>query len=504
MAQAASYNPLDDVRNRHVMTKKTTADMTQIYTRVVERYASSFARPEARLRFLNSTVARQVERQEKLRSSLSRYAFIRKTPLYNWILEGLLYHHILEELAAHIPHSRAELSRTAQIPPRARLFLYAYRWRYVAYGLGTATTAALLIGLYFFGAWSARHVNEYLARRYQASGRTVGSQITVFAADTIAKMLPGYRADKVWLVKEEANYEQYSNGGRVLTDYMTDNRPRNYYLYPKDNPFAEASGEIQRAPIGIVYHTSESELVDFVADNNDDLQTRSRGLLAWVKKNKLYNYVIDRFGQIYRIVPDDQAANHAGNSLWSDSKYIYVGLNESFIGVSFETKSEAGEEQLTEAQIVAGRALTAILRSRYNIDDANCVTHGLVSINPDQMVIGYHHDWIRGFPFEAMGLSDKYKVPPAAIKDYGCVYDSELLSFMGGKPLPGMLDAEAEFRRRAEQSQVKIEELRRRARERYREQIELVRKLRQASAGGEEQAKADAAHRRSESKAKSN
>jgi hypothetical protein len=488
------------------MTKQTAADMTHIYTRIVERYASFFARPEARLRFLNSTVARQVERQEKLRRSLSRFAFIQKTPFYRWFLEGLLYHHIIEELTAHIPHSKAERERlwqTAQVPLSARLFLVAYRWRYAFYGLGAVTAAAALVGLYFVGAWSAGRVNDYLARRYQASGRTVGGQITVLAADALVKILPGYRPEKVWLVKQEGNSEQYSNGGRILTEHTTESRPRNYYLYPKGNPFEPERGEIQRAPIGIVYHTSESELLKFVADNNDDLLVRSRGLLAWVKKHKLYNYVIDRFGQVYRVVPDEQAANHAGHSLWSDQKHIYVGLNESFIGVSFETKSEAGEDQLTEAQITSGRQLTAILRSRHNIDDANCVTHGLVSINPDQMVIGAHYDWIRGFPFEAMGLSDKYKVPPSAIRDYGCFYEDELLGFMGGKPQPGMAEAEAEFRRRAEAAQLTPEELRRRTRDRYREQIELVRKLREAGAGNDEQANADPSHPQSESKEKS-
>lgn len=487
------------------MTKQTAADMTQIYTRLVERYASFFARPEARLRFLNSTVSRQVARQEQLRQSLSRYTFIKRTPLYNWILEGLLYHHVIEELTEYIPHSKLEqreLIRTAQVPFSAQLFLYLYRWRYAAYGIGSLVAVALLVGLYFAGNRAATSINDYLAARYQATGRTVGGQITVLAADTIGKFLPNYRPEKVWLVKEEGNYEQYSNGGRILTDHVIESRPRNYYLYPKDNPFGDGGTEIQRTPIGIVYHTSESELVQFVADNNDDLQIRSKGLLEWVKKNKLYNYVIDRFGQIYRIVPDEQAANHAGNSLWSDSKHIYVGLNESFIGVSFETKSEAGEDQLTEAQIVAGRALTAILRSRYNIDDANCVTHGLVSINPDQMVMGFHHDWIRGFPFEAMGLSDKYKVQPSSVKDYGCIYDSEVLGYMGGSPLPGVADAEAEFKRRATASNIKVEELRNRTRERYREQIELVRKLRQGGTGIDEQAKADPSLHQSESREK--
>jgi hypothetical protein len=487
------------------MTKKTAADMTQIYTRIVERYASLFARPEARLRFLAGTVARQVERQARLQQSLRRFAFIERTPLYRWFLEGLLYHYIVKELTAALPAGtdRRDLRRAVHIPFSTNLFLFAYRWRRAFYGLGAVSAAAALFGLYTLGVWAAGRTNEYLARRYQATGRSVGGQFTSLAADTIAKILPGYRPEKVWLVRqEEGNFEQYSNGGRILTEHVTENRPRNYYLYPKDDPFGEAGRDLQRAPVGIVYHTSESELLQFVADNNDDLQVRSRGLLAWVKKHKLYNYVIDRFGQIYRVVPDDQAANHAGHSLWSDQRHIYVGLNESFIGVSFETKSEAGEDRLTEAQITAGRQLTAILRSLHKIDDANCVPHGLVSINPTQMVIGAHYDWISGFPFEAMGLSDKYQVPPTAVRDYGCVYDDELLAHMGGRPLAGIAEADAEFKRRAARANARPEELRARLRERYREQIELVRKLREGAAVGDEQASADPSHRRSESAAK--
>ena len=46
-----------------------------------------------------------------------------------------------------------------------------------------------------------------------------------------AKYLPGYDAEKVWLVKKENGFELYSNGARVLTEFETENHPRNYYLY---------------------------------------------------------------------------------------------------------------------------------------------------------------------------------------------------------------------------------------------------------------------------------
>ena len=39
-----------------------------------------------------------------------------------------------------------------------------------------------------------------------------------------------------------------------------------------------------------------------------------------------------------------------------------MGLNESFLGVCFETKTGEAEEQLTEAQMVAGRLLTQVFQ----------------------------------------------------------------------------------------------------------------------------------------------
>ncbi|HYJ47782.1 MAG TPA: peptidoglycan recognition family protein, partial [Pyrinomonadaceae bacterium] len=288
----------------------------------------------------------------------------------------------------------------------------------------------------------------------------------------VAKYLPDYKPVKVWLVEQKDDFERYSNGLRILREYETTNHRRGYQIFKRDGA-AGAEPTLNHDPVGIVYHTSESEILPFKSENNDSIETHSYGLLRYVQANKSYNYIIDRFGQVYRVVRDDQAANHAGNSIWADQKGLYVGLNESFIGVCFETRSEGNqaEEQLTEAQLVAGRLLTQALRSSYNIDDADCVTHGLVSVNPSNMMISYHHDWVKNFPFEAMGLSDKYAVPTVSISVYGFAYDTSLAELAGGEMWSGARAGEEEFQDRARRAQTDVAEMRRRMRDLYREQL---------------------------------
>ncbi|HEY0171328.1 MAG TPA: peptidoglycan recognition family protein, partial [Pyrinomonadaceae bacterium] len=271
--------------------------------------------------------------------------------------------------------------------------------------------------------------------------------------------------------------ERYSNGARIINTYETANRPRRYLTF--DAGASKPQGEAQSAPVGIVYHTSESDLVPFVEDNSGSIEYRSKNLLGYIREHKSYNYVIDRFGQVYRVVRDEDAAFHAGNSVWSDGGATYVGLNESFLGVCFETKADVGEggEQLTEAQVLAGRLLTQILRSRYQISDANSTAHGLVSINPSNGRIAFHHDWARGFPFEAMGLSDKYAVAPASVAELGFGYDSDVVSKLGGSLWPGVAAAEGEFARRAEGQGVEPDDLRVRMRLLYRERMGTQRAL---------------------------
>lgn len=466
------------------MSQRLLEDSTLTYSKIVERYAHFFDRPEVRLRFLNNTLSQQAVSSEKMNRTIGRFEFIKGSKMYERLLELELYRLILQELKKLLPTAskqRRQLLRRSKAPFSARLFFRCYQMRHVFCGVGLVMAAGVVFCLYTVVLRSTQSV---FAQRNQSVSRSADMNRDDAAfAQTSEKYLPDYSPEKVWVVEQKENYERYSNGGRILIDYETSNHERGYQSFEKGN-----LSQVKRAgkePVGIVYHTSESDMLPFTSDNNDSIATHTRGLLEYVRKNKSYNYLIDRYGQVYRIVRDDHAANHAGNSVWADASQVYVGLNESFLGVCFETNSE-GEtlnEQLTEAQIISGRMLTQILRSRYQIDDANCVTHGLVSVNPSNMLICYHHDWVRNFPFEAMGLSDKYKVAPASITELGFTYDDEIVSKLGGALWSGVRLAEDEFARRAELAHAKTDELRREMREQYRARMAQQIKLRAASKG---------------------
>lgn len=471
------------------MSGTISPETTLTSARIVERYAHFFDKPEVRLRFFNKTLAKQVSTCEKLSESLSRFKFIRKTRAYSLVLDCWLYVLIIREVNQF---SRSETGGASQfwrinkVPFGSLLLFYAYKVRFLLGALGLAVVAVCAIGIYSLVA-RAFHRSEVIV--VQQSLR--GSATTTDAS--IAKLLPDYKPVKVWLVEQKDNFERYSNGLRILRDYETTNHRRGYSIF---NPAGEKiTPELSHDPVGIVYHTSESDILPFVSENNDSIESHTRGLLSYVKTHKSYNYVIDRFGQVYRIVSDDQAADHAGNSIWIDRRGVYVGLNESFLGVCFETNSaaSAGDEQLTEAQILAGRLLTQILRGRHNIDDADCVTHGLVSVNPENMLVSYHHDWVRNFPFEAMGLSDKYRVATASIGVYGFTYDDEIAKYAGGEIWPGAKLAAATFERRAEEAQVDVWQMRRQMRDLYREQLAQQNRERRLSAEGNQGTPADAA-----------
>lgn len=486
-----------------------------LYTRVVERYAHFFERPEVRLRFLHRTLALQAMRRERLEERPRLMAWMKRFGLDACLFEIEFHRVVLEELSKLLPTADAErrrLIRQYKAPLTSQIFFYFYRSRRAFYAAGLGTLALVVFGFISLASWSARHANTYLAKYYQTPAVWAGAPSTagvptVQAAET-AKYLPDYKPEKIWLVERKDNYERYSNGGRILTDYETDTHARGYYRLARGTEAPDTTP--QHEPIGIVYHTSESDLIPFVAANNDSIEVRTHELLEYARRHTSYNYMIDRYGQIYRIVRDEQSADHAGHSMWADREYVYLGLNESFLGVCFETTTKAGaDEQLTEAQLIAGRLLTAILRSRYQIDDTNCVAHGLVSINPSNMLIGYHHDWIRNFPFEAMGLSDKYQVAPVSISEFGFTYDGELVARLDGVMWPGVKRAEEEFQPRAERAGLKPADLRRQMRDLYREQMDLMARLREnapqpSAATTRNEAETSMAHRHADKRSAGN
>ncbi|MBX3279655.1 MAG: N-acetylmuramoyl-L-alanine amidase [Acidobacteria bacterium] len=431
------------------MSEKVAAPAIEPYLRLVEQYASSFERPEMRLRFLNRTLARQSERERLWRGRLRRFAFIENSAAYRWLLDFALYRTIFEEFQRLLPDGFRERRRLwRQAPVRARIFFELYRARRAVYAAGILAGVMLLAGAVVLGRWAVRGVSTMLDARRNSTVSIAAPVASAIAAATPngAEYLPDYRPEKVWLVEKTAEYERYSNGGRILTRYETTNHPRSYLRFPREG-WPDAPGVQGRDIIGIVYHSSESDIVPFIADNTQSIQARTRGLIEYVRERRSYNYLIDRFGEIHRLVRDDHAAHHAGHSIWADADFVYVGLNESFIGICFESTSATGslDEQLTEAQMIAGRALTGILRSRYQIADAGCTTHGLVSINPERGTIAHHHDWVRNFPFAAFSLSDKYATRPPSIELYAFGTDEEVRAKLGGWLWEGAAKAAAEI-----------------------------------------------------------
>jgi hypothetical protein len=252
----------------------------------------------------------------------------------------------------------------------------------------------------------------------------------------------------VWLVDKSAESETYSNGLRVDTRAESPTRPRGYLAFPANRP-DESAGVRRTTPAGIVFHTTESLQLPFEARANGALKQVGESLIDFVRRRHAYNYLIDRFGRVYRIVPEGQVAEHAGYSVWSDTDWMYVNLNSSFLGVSFEARTEPGQEDPTvsPAQVHSAAMLSDMLRSRYGISAGNCVTHAQVSVNAENMRVGYHTDWASSFPFAQLGLPDNYARPLPAIALFGFEYDATFVHWAGTRLYAGVELAEADIAR---------------------------------------------------------
>ena len=245
----------------------------------------------------------------------------------------------------------------------------------------------------------------------------------------------------VWLVESNPAYEIYSNGLRVENRLTVSNQPRAFIGYDRSSS-GLAPGLFGSNPVGIVYHTTESHGAPFEPRQNQTLKRQGQALLEFVRDKRAYNFVIDRFGRVHRIVQESDTAFHAGHSVWADAKWVYIELNSSFLGVAFEGETEHLRDSLTPAQIHAGRVLTEMLRSRFHIAAGNCVTHAQVSVNPDNMRVGYHTDWAGNFPFHEMGLDDNYAQPIPALYVFGFGYDPMFVESTGARLWKGLMLAE--------------------------------------------------------------
>jgi hypothetical protein len=283
-------------------------------------------------------------------------------------------------------------------------------------------------------------------------------------AETLPPPARGVAPEGIWRVDSGPGFELFSNGLRIDTTFAVAGEPRRYRVFDRRTGMGS---EVHERPVGIVFHTSESDIWPLAESFNEKLRDSSQNLLRYLKRRSVYHYLVDRFGQVFRVVEEKDKANHAGMSVWSVGDRVYLNLNGPTIGVSFETRWEGGRAlPITRAQLEAGRRLTDYLRHKWSIEPALCTTHGLASVNPRKHLIGHHVDWARGFPFAAFGLEDQYAVPAPAVALFGFGHD-EVFAAAVGEPWSGVREAERRLAAEASDAGRPVDELRRERRALY-------------------------------------
>jgi hypothetical protein len=407
------------------------------YVEAVEEVSREIHDPVAKLRFLRTSLRDypRVSQVEEVPSGPARRV------LYRWAS----FEH-LRALSAKGP-----IAAFAPALPRKTLVTRAAAALTLLLAAGRLMMGlAALVVVFAVGSAAYRHAHP-TATPVLAS--VPGAATHAPAVPTRAGVAPA----SVWLVEMGAGYEQYSNGLRIENTYEITGEPRRFRVV--DRPTG-LRGDTQTRPVGILFHTSESDVWPLEASYNETLRDSTQRLLRYVQRNRLYNYMVDRFGRVYRVVEEETKANHAGHSVWTRGNEVYLSLNAAFLGVSFETRWEGGHAlPITQAQFLAGRNLSDYLRARWKIAADMCVAHGLTSVNPKKHLIGHHVDWARGFPFEAFGLPDQYSRPAPAVALFGFGYDDDFLKVMG-EPWAGVREAERALAEEAAKAGRTVEDLR--------------------------------------------
>ena len=275
---------------------------------------------------------------------------------------------------------------------------------------------------------------------------------------------PPATAPDVWPVERTTDYDLYSNGLRIENRHTVSNEPRSFVLIFRESG---EQGPRRSRPMGIVFHTTESDQAPFESRQKPALQRIGKEVLLFVRNKRAYHFLIDRFGRVHRIVAESDAANHAGNSMWADRQWIYLDLNAGFLGVAFEASMQGGAGPVTSAQLRSGRALTEVLRAKHNLPAENCVTHAQVSVNPSNMRIGWHTDWASRFPFAELGLPDNYAIPSPSLTCFGFEYDDSYWRSSSPEMQRSLAAAEEELRRAAAGRGLSAAQYRGRLRQRY-------------------------------------
>jgi len=453
------------------------------YVQVIEELSHLFPDPASKLKFIKKAV----NEHYTIAAPYRYFSLLAKSVYWKSLLDRL------EKIRPGCKNDVKQLTRQGIISsPRAPLWLI-YKFRHVA-SLIFLTLFVTFLGESAASIFQTRNtfVDTYALTKKVAIKASTPQQQPVpldqpgkadpviqdrkAAAENHPKAhIRKYLTEPIWLVEKKQDTEIYSNGLHIITTHTLQNTPRSYYRLSKHSNQTPTQWHHTGTVSGILYHASESDIFPFIPEMNKSIKRYSEALIRYIKPNKSYHYFIDRFGRVYRLVQEGHAANHAGNSVWADDEWVYMKLNHAFIGICFEGRDfekisveKSGKRRKTpgispdirpvdtssfnEAQLRSGKELTDWLRVKYNISQNNCVPHALASVNPEKMLIGYHLDLSRGFPFDQFGLSDKYDESLPSMVEFGFSYDRYFEKIFDGRVWPGIRYAEKLLEKQARDS----------------------------------------------------
>ena len=244
-----------------------------------------------------------------------------------------------------------------------------------------------------------------LSPGYQASN-TEDNLPPLASAPHIAPPAPKPVA-KVWLVDKDGDDETYSNGLRIDDRYAVSNQSRLFYPVYQRTAIDAEQPEWRSEPAGIVYphHRKRSGAVRRRPERQAQTDRPGR-CCSYISRNHCYHFLIDRFGQVFRVVQESDVAYHAGNSVWADDQVRLRQSEHQLPGHRLRDADAAGPglgrrpiRRRSTRRACSRRCCAASI----DIPATNCVTHAQVSVNPANMLVGYHTDWAGNFPFQRSG-----------------------------------------------------------------------------------------------------
>ena len=136
-------------------------------------------------------------------------------------------------------------------------------------------------------------------------------------------------------------------------------------------------------------HSRRSRAVRCIVLHADASATES-GTLSWMaspESGVSYHVLVGRDGALYRLVPDDRVAWHAGRSEWKGEPMV----NGFSLGLAFSNRNDGVEPYTAEARDAA-RVLCAAWCRQYNLTPDAITTHAIVAPG--------RKDDPRGFPLD--------------------------------------------------------------------------------------------------------